>query len=74
MIKSANKLNVLLKEEGLTEEELMRQGVFDSLVPGICMNDTCNATYDYEPDCRRGWCYECETNSVTSGLVLLGVM
>jgi len=54
MIKYANKLNVLLKEEGLTEEELMRQGVFDSLVPGICMNDTCNATYDYEPDCRRG--------------------
>ena len=47
---------------------------FDSIVPGICMNDNCDATYEYEPDQDRGWCDICETNTVVSALVLAGVI
>lgn len=70
------KLNTLLEEYGTTEEDLMRQSLFgdDAGVPAICMNENCNATYEYEPDQTRGWCEECQANSVKSALILMGVI
>ncbi len=68
-----DKLNTLIELEGFEDDlALAAAGVLDENHPGICMNEGCNATYDYEPDQDRGWCEECQTNTVKSGLVLMG--
>lgn len=54
--------------------EMLEKATYDSVVPSICMNKNCNATYLYEPDGDKGWCEECETNSVKSCLVLAGLI
>jgi hypothetical protein len=38
------------------------------------MNEGCDYTTDMEPDQDRGWCDECGTNSMTSAMVLAGVI
>jgi len=67
-----NKLKKLLEIEGITEDDLARLSVFDSVVPGICHNRDCNYTTGVEPDQMGGWCEECNTKTVVSGGVLLG--
>lgn len=67
-----NKLEKLLEIEGMTEDELARISVFDSVIPGICRNPDCEYTVGIEPDQTRGWCEECNTNTVVSGAALLG--
>lgn len=47
---------------------------YDSVVPGICMNDGCDYTAEYEPDQDGGWCEECQMRSVASALVLAGLI
>ena len=68
------KLEALLEDQGMSSDEFLQEFALESIVPGICMNPDCDATYDYEPDQNRGWCDECETNTVRSGLLLLGVI
>lgn len=68
------KLNTIMEIEGMNEMELLEQGVMDGLCYGICMNDGCNATYEYEPDSTQGWCDVCGTNSVRSALSLAGMI
>ena len=72
---TADKLKTLL---GLYDyentDDFAHHYITDSIVPGICMNDGCEATYDYEPDQTEGWCDECETNSVKSGFILMGII
>lgn len=70
------KLDTLLEEYGTTIEDLMEESLFgDSAgVPAICMNEDCNATYEYEPDQDRGWCEECQSNSVKSIMILAGII
>lgn len=70
----AEKLQALAEEYGLKADDLLEEYASDSVVPGICMNDGCGFTADYEPDQREGWCDECETRSVTSALILAGIM
>ena len=70
MSKRANKLQELCELEGMTGVEMVRSAVVDGTCPSICMNDGCDFTADYEPDSRDGWCDECETNTVMSGLEL----
>ena len=41
-----------------------------SLVPGICSNEDCDDVYEYEPDQDKGWCSNCQTNTVVSGFIL----
>lgn len=36
-----SKLNKLLKAERMSVEDLVRQGVMNSVCPGICMNEGC---------------------------------
>lgn len=54
--------------------ELILKEAVDSLVPAICTNEDCSYIEEYEPDCSRGWCYECEDNSMQSCLVLAGMI
>jgi len=69
------KLETLLNLEGFENDiKAGTEWISDSVVPGICMNSDCDATYDYEPDQTQGWCEECSTNTVVSGLVLMGVV
>ena len=66
-------LNDLLQDYGYDEvTDFMNDYGLDSIVPGICVE--CGATYEYEPDQARGWCECCESNTVKSGLVVLGII
>lgn len=69
-----SKLKTLAEIEGVSVMEMLEEAAFDSVTPSICMNPDCSATYSYEPDCKEGWCEECETNSVKSCLVLAGLI
>ncbi len=70
-----DKLEKLLEVEGFDDEiEFGEAFATESVVPGICMNDSCEYTTHYEPDQDRGWCEECETQTVKSGLMLMGIM
>jgi hypothetical protein len=69
----AQKLAKLVAVEGLGDvTELFDVSLFDNRpgAPSICMNEDCNYTCEMEPDQEEGWCDECRTNSVMSGLVL----
>jgi len=45
-----------------------------SIVPAICMAPDCDHTADFEPDQRAGFCELCGRASVTSGLVIAGMI
>lgn len=49
------KLDRLLDIEGIDGETVYERSL-NSIVPGICMNDGCDETFDYEPDQGEGWC------------------
>ena len=66
-----SKLKTLSEIEGLSVEEMMGIGLTDGVCPSICMNEGCDATYDYEPDSTNGWCDACETNTVKSAIELV---
>jgi len=66
-----SKLETLSEIEGMSVEEMMETGLTDGRCPSICMNEGCDATYDYEPDSTTGWCDECETNTVKSAIELV---
>jgi hypothetical protein len=71
LTKFSGKLKVLLDIEGWEDElEAFQEWTFDSIVPGICMNKGCEYTAHYEPDQSAGWCEDCKTNTVVSGLIL----
>ena len=68
------KIQYLLENEGFgTEENIMEQGVMDSVILGICTNDGCDYTTDVECDSSDGWCECCEENTVVSAAVLVGL-
>lgn len=70
-----SKLDELIDIEGFDDlMEALQEWSSDSVVPGICCNDNCNNVEDVEPDCRDGWCSECSTNTVQSGMVLAGAI
>ena len=69
----AQKLAKLLQTEGFTDiTELAEEALLGSRAgtPSIYMNEGCNYTCEMEPDQEEGWCDECGTNSMMSGLVL----
>jgi hypothetical protein len=70
-----NKLQTLAEIAGYgSVTEMLLDNNFSSIVPAICMNPNCDATYDYEPDCDSGYCEECHKNSVQSCLVIAGII
>jgi hypothetical protein len=67
------KLAKLLAAEGYQDiAELAQEALLGSNAgtPSICMNDGCDYICEMEPDQEEGWCDECGTNSMMSGLVL----
>lgn len=69
------KLRKLAEIEGFeTVEDMIGASVFDSVSPAICMNDGCDYAAEMEPDQERGWCEECNTNSMKSALILAGLI
>jgi len=73
-VRTEEKLEHLAEAYGLTVEEMLAEYGTDSVVPGICMNRGCDYTDELEPDQQEGRCDVCGTNTVTSLLVLLGVI
>ena len=81
MSKRTNKLKELMEAEGYEDlnefaEYLMSDCEFGARcgVPAICMNDDCSYMEDMEPDQNKGWCPECETNTLASAYILMGVI
>ena len=68
-----DKLRILADEYSTTVNELLEDYVVRSVAPGICINEGCTYTAEYEPTQQAGWCEECQTWSVVSALVLAGV-
>lgn len=69
------KLEQLLDLEGFEDEYgFLEVFSFESLVLGICMNEGCDYTTEYEPDQDRGFCECCGTATVKSGLILAGAL
>jgi hypothetical protein len=72
--REASKLDCLAETCGLTVPSFIEEYALEDVVPGICMNPNCDHTADVEPDQREGWCEECGTGSVQSGIVLAGLI
>ena len=70
----ASKLDRLAESYGLTVTSFIEEYALDDVAPGICMNPDCDYTTEVEPDQREGWCEECGTRSVRSGIVLAGII
>ena len=69
------KLAKLLEIEGYdTLENLLQAVIGDSVSPAICMNEDCNYTCEMEPDQDRGWCDECQRNTMVAAPVLAQVI
>ena len=67
------KMRMLAEDYGYDSvDEMANESMYESCIPAICMNLDCNATFGMEPDQDRGWCSECETNTVKSIYVLMG--
>ena len=71
----AAKLMKLCEMEGFrTLDQMLRQTALDSVCPAICMTEGCNHTTEMEPDQDHGYCEACGGNTVTSALVLAGMI
>jgi hypothetical protein len=69
----SSKFSLLIEIEGYDDSLAFLEEVStDSVCPGICMNPDCDYTTEVEPDCRNGYCEECNTQTVKSALVLVG--
>ena len=71
------KLDTLLECEGFTSlEELFEDYEYGNRmgVPAICTNIDCDYTADMEPDQAKGWCENCETNTLASAYILAGII
>ena len=70
-----SKLEQLTNYEGYDDDlAMLERAMFDGVAPGICTNEGCDYTCTVEPDSDEGWCEECETNTVTSCLMLAGII
>ena len=68
----ADLVQVLMRETGMSFDEMMESAVMDGVAPALCVN--CHATTNMEPDQDEGYCEECGENSVVSCCVLAGIM
>ena len=69
------KLLTLVRSEGYAAvEDFLEDHALESVVPAICMSPDCDHTADLEPDQRAGFCEACGCPSMTSGLVIAGMI
>jgi hypothetical protein len=69
-----SKLSILADQCGMEVEELLSEGIYDSVCMGICTNKGCDYSTEVEPDCDSGYCEECGTQTVKSACVLAGII
>ena len=70
----AKKLQKLAEIEGLSVEQMARNGVGDSVCAAICIRDDCDYATEMEGDQERGYCEGCGHNTVVSCLIILGII
>ncbi len=71
----AQKLMKLCEVEGYkTVYDLVQAVWAESVCPAICMTEGCDYTAEMEPDQSEGYCEACGGNTLTSALVLAGVI
>ena len=68
------KLEELSRVEGISIDEMVQQGTFDSVALGICCNPNCTYTDEVEPDQDAGYCEICGESTVKSCLILAGII
>lgn len=54
--------------------EMLEEATFDSCVPAICTNEGCECSYTLEPDATGGLCEVCGTYTVSSCLIIAGLI
>ena len=70
-----DKLEQLVSDYGFEDAlEMGESAIMDSVCPGICMNEGCDYSTEVEPDQDKGFCEICGTQTVKSGLMLMGVI
>ena len=73
--RKAVKLMTLCDLEGFDcLDDLLQVAATDSVCPAICMTEGCDHTAEMEPDQDQGFCEACGGNTVTSALVLAGLI
>jgi hypothetical protein len=73
--RKAEKLMELCKAEGFTSiDDILRIAASGGDCPAICMTEGCDQTAKMEPDQDRGYCETCGGATVTSALVLAGLI
>jgi hypothetical protein len=71
----AQKLMKLCEVEGYKNAHDLVQAIWtDSVCPAICMTEGCDHTAEMEPDQTEGFCEVCGGNTVTSALILAGLI
>jgi hypothetical protein len=55
-------------------DDLLQAAATDSACPSICMTEGCDYAAEMEPDQDQGFCDACGGNTVTSALVLAGLI
>jgi hypothetical protein len=71
----AAKLMKLCDLEGYKRlHDLLKASTADSVCPAICMTEGCDHTTEMEHDQDAGYCDACGGNTVTSALVLAGLV
>jgi hypothetical protein len=69
------KLMKLCDLEGFKRlEDLLKISITDNVCPAICMTEGCDHTTEMESDQDAGYCEACGGNTVTSALVLAGLI
>jgi hypothetical protein len=67
------KLETLAEIEGYEDaQEMLEAAGCDSVVPAICTE--CDATAELEPDAENDYCEECGGNTLSSCLIIAGVI
>ena len=71
----AAKLMKLCDAEGFERlEDLLALSISDIMCPAICMTEGCDHITETESDQDEGYCEACGGNTVTSALVLAGLI
>jgi hypothetical protein len=71
----AAKLATLFKAQGFGDlTEFLTASMADSICPAICMTEGCDHIAEMESDQDEGYCEACGGNTLTSALVLAGLI
>ncbi len=65
----------LAEIEGFSDPmDMLSHFSIDSVVTGICMTPGCDYTTEVEPDQEKGWCEKCQKGTVSSPLIIEGLI